>query len=147
MRRDLGPAALRDALRRAEALDLPLQGFTLAGDRTDSELERLFLALCRRFGISPPETQVRIGPYRVDFLWREERLIAETDGYRYHRGSIAFEDDRARDNRLIELGYEVLRFTYSRVTTEAEAVAALVRSRLGRRIDDLPSAGDGNSSS
>jgi very-short-patch-repair endonuclease len=147
MRRELSPEALRRAVRRAEVLDLPLQGLTLAGDRTESELEWLFLALCRRFKIRRPETQVRVGRYRVDFLWRQERLIAETDGYRYHRGSIAFEDDRARDNRLVELGYEVLRFTYTNVTTEADAVAALLRSRLDRRIDDLPSVCDGNSSS
>jgi len=57
-------------------------------------------------------------------------LIVETDGYRYHRGSVAFEDDRARDNRLMALGYDVLRFTYWKVVNEPEAVAALVRIRL-----------------
>ena len=74
-----------------------------------------------------------VGPYRVDFLWPRARLIVETDGYRYHRGSISFEDDRARDNQLARLGYEVLRFTYRRVVEEPEAVADLVRSRLRDR--------------
>ena len=57
-------------------------------------------------------------------------MVVETDGYRHHRGWIAFEDDRARDNRLLELGFEVLRFTYRRVADEPEAVARLVRHRL-----------------
>jgi very-short-patch-repair endonuclease len=69
---------------------------------------------------------------RVDFLWPVERLIVETDSYRYHRGSLAFEDDHARDNRLMALGYDVLRFTYWRVVNEPDEVAALLRYRLAR---------------
>jgi hypothetical protein len=95
LRSELDEGELRNALRRGEFLRLPLDGFSLTGNATESELERIFLALCRRFRIQTPETQVRIDRYRVDFLWRAEKLIVETDGYRYHRGSVAFEDDRA----------------------------------------------------
>ncbi len=45
-------------------------------ERTRSDLERLFLSLCRKRGIRKPEANVEIGPYEVDFLWRAERLIA-----------------------------------------------------------------------
>ena len=133
LRNVLGDAALRDALRRADFLNLPLDGFRLGEDPGDSELERMFLVICRRFRIRTPETQVGIGPFRVDFLWRPERLIVETDGYGSHGGSIAFEDDRARDNRLAELGYEVRRFTHRQLTAEPAGVARLIRSRLAAR--------------
>jgi very-short-patch-repair endonuclease len=39
---------------------------------------------------------VRVGGFEVDFLWRERRLIVETDGFRHHRTRRAFERDRAR---------------------------------------------------
>ena len=47
----------------------------------------------------------------VDFFWPEQRLIVETDGRGTHLTPAAFERDRARDARLLALGYRVLRFT------------------------------------
>jgi len=80
--------------------------------------------------VPQPEVNVRIGRDRVDFLWRTQRLIVETDSYQYHRGSVAFEDDRARDNRLMAQAFDVLRFTYWRVVNEPDDVIAILRSRL-----------------
>ena len=40
----------------------------------------------------------------VDFLWRAERLIAETDGRETHFTLHAFESDRERDQRLTLAG-------------------------------------------
>ncbi len=126
----LSAGEFRLAVRQAEIRGLPIDARALVPDGTTSELERMFIGLCRRENLPIPETNVRIGRDRVDFLWRERRVVVETDGYRHHRGWIAFEDDRARDNRLLELGFEVLRFTYRRVADEPEAVARLVRHRL-----------------
>lgn len=119
---------VRHAIREAEFRGLPIDA--IGSDGTNSELERLFLRLCRRHGLQKPEPGVRIGPFTVDFLWRDRGLIVETDGYRGHRGRQAFEEDRARDNALMAMGYDVLRFTYRRVRYEPAAVAALVRARL-----------------
>jgi very-short-patch-repair endonuclease len=68
----------------------------------------------------------------VDFLWRERRLIVETDGYEHHRERAAFEGDRARDADLLLMGYEVVRFTYRQVLEEPERVAPILRALLGR---------------
>jgi very-short-patch-repair endonuclease len=106
----------RAAARQAGVLGLDIA--KNAGEespQTRSELEDRFLALCRRHHLPPPEVNVRIGPYVVDFLWREHGLVVELDGYRYHRGRIAFEDDRARDVELRLLGLHVVRFTYRQV--------------------------------
>lgn len=76
---------------------------------------------------------MRIGHFTVDFVWIDRRVIVETDGYRYHRGKAAFEDDRARDLELRALGYEVVRLSYRQVTEEPERVAAVLRGALRGR--------------
>jgi very-short-patch-repair endonuclease len=75
---------------------------------------------------------LRIGSLIVDFCWMDRRLIVETDGYRYHRGRAAFEDDRARDLRLHALGYEVLRLSHRQVFDESAEVAAVLHAALER---------------
>ena len=127
--RDLKPTVpdyvYRRALRQADYLGLPLE--ETPTDRTRSELERDFLRLCRRHRLPVPEVNVRIGPFTVDFLWPEVRLVVETDGYAAHRGRQAFEDDRARDLELRRRGYEVMRFTDSQINGQPAVVAGAIR--------------------
>ena len=73
---------------------------------------------------------MRVGPFTVDFLWRRERLIVETDGYRYHRGRANFEHDHERDAELATAGYEVLRFTWRQTLDHSEKVIEALRARL-----------------
>ena len=73
---------------------------------------------------------VRVGRFTVDFLWREQRLVVETDGYLAHRGRQAFRDDRSRELELGGLGFRVLRFSDEQVGERAGAVAAAVRREL-----------------
>jgi very-short-patch-repair endonuclease len=120
---------LHAAIRQAEVLHLPI-GDGPEPDLTRSELERRFVWLCRRHRLPASEVNVPVGPYLVDFLWRERRLIAETDGYRFHRGRSAFEDDRARDVELKLQGYEVLRFTHRQVVEGASEVPHALRALL-----------------
>jgi very-short-patch-repair endonuclease len=87
-----------------------LRDLRWGADRTRSDLERLFLRICREHGIPKPEANVRIGPYEVDFLWRAERLVVEVDGWKYHSSRHAFEADRARDRDLGRRGFVVMRF-------------------------------------
>ncbi len=73
---------------------------------------------------------MRIGPRIVDFLWPKQRVVVETDGYRYHRGSQAFEDDHDRNLDLRTLNYDVVRLTYRQVTAAPERAAAVVAEAL-----------------
>jgi very-short-patch-repair endonuclease len=98
--------------------------------RARSDLEEDFFALVHRRRLPPPETNVKLGGWEVDFLWRE-RLVAETDSFLYHRGSVSFEDDHARDLDLRQLGFTVLRFTGRQVEHEPDRVAAVVAAALG----------------
>jgi very-short-patch-repair endonuclease len=101
---------------------------------TESELEALFLELCRDHHIPLPQCQFPVPPYRADFVWHDVGLIVETDGRDPHDGYIAFKDDRVRDRYLkAATGYEVIHFTYEEVVHEAATVAAEVRTWRARR--------------
>jgi very-short-patch-repair endonuclease len=117
--------------RQAEYLGLPL-GDRPEVDHTRSELEAKFLWLCRRHRLPSPEVNVRLGPYTVDFLWRDARLIVEVDGFRAHGGRQAFEDDRRRDMHLTASSYLIVRLTHRQITQEPTAVGSTLRRLLGR---------------
>jgi very-short-patch-repair endonuclease len=134
--RDLKRTLPRDqwqaALDRARSRGLDV-GSVVDEEPTRSALERKFLRLCRRHRIPAPEVNERIGAFVVDFLWADRRLIAEVDGYEFHRDRQAFEVDRARDAELTRRGYRVLRFTYRQVTREPSRVARTLRDLMVAR--------------
>lgn len=123
------PYLVRRARRQAELKGVWLE--RAEGRRSRSDLEEDFFALCRHHRLLLPETNVKIGRWEVDFLWREQRLVVETDSFLYHRGSVSFEDDHARDLDLRRQGYTVLRFTDKQIEEEPERVAADVARALG----------------
>jgi very-short-patch-repair endonuclease len=131
LRRVLSREQFARALREAEYLKLPI-GDAFKPDRTRTDLEGLFLALARRHRLPQPEVNVRVDRYRVDFLWREECLVVEVDGWESHRTRSVFEADRARDARLSVQGFTVLRFTWRQVEDHPRAVARTVREMLRR---------------
>lgn len=96
-------------------------------------LEDEGLALCRRFRIRSPETNARVLGYRVDFLWRRERLILEVDGRDSHAIAAGFAEDRVRDARLAAAGYQVLRLARFQIRRQAEESAATIAAMLSQR--------------
>ena len=89
---------------------------------------RLLLVLA---GLPRPQVQVPLHEVfaRADLYYPESRLVIEYDGAT-HRESLAA--DNRRQNRLIEAGYRVLRFTAADVFGEALAVVAIVRQAISR---------------
>ncbi|HET9154503.1 MAG TPA: DUF559 domain-containing protein [Solirubrobacterales bacterium] len=126
----VAPYLLRRARRQAELMNVRLRDAN--GRRARSGLEEDFYALLRnrRPDLPQPETNVKLGRHEVDFLWRSQRLVVETDSYLYHRGSISFEDDHVRDLDLRQRGYAVLRFTDTQIEEEPARVAADVAAAL-----------------
>jgi very-short-patch-repair endonuclease len=124
----LAPHLLRRAIRQAEHKGHHLEG--IESDHTRSDLETAFLELYRRHHIPPPEVNVKLGRWEVDFLWRSHHLVVEVDTWTYHRGSVSFEDDHARDLDLCAAGFTVLRFTDTQLEHEPARVVAVLREAL-----------------
>ncbi len=70
--------------------------------------------------------QVALGPYIVDFICREHRLIIEVDGGQ-HAESKA---DKVRDAYFAERGYQTLRFWSSEVLSNLDGVLASILDEL-----------------
>ena len=126
----LPPRLVRRAIRQAEFFGWGLGEIETDGTRSD--LERYFLRLCRRYRLPLPEVNVEIGGMTVDFLWRAQCLVVETDSYATHGGTVAFEDDHDRDLRLRRLGYAVHRFTERQLEVKPDEVIEDVVRALGQ---------------
>jgi very-short-patch-repair endonuclease len=101
--------------------------------RTRSGGEQAMLRLIRAAGLPAPRTNVLVAGFKADFLWPEQRLIVEVDGYPAHSARAAFERDHRRDIVHKNAGYEVLRFTARQLEQEPLLVVAAVVRALDRR--------------
>jgi very-short-patch-repair endonuclease len=90
--------------------------------RVRSVLEAVLLSLIVTHGLPRPlcNHKLRVGgrEIEVDFLWPEQRLVVESDGYATHGTKAAFERDPRRDQDLLLSGYRVARFTWDQVERE-----------------------------
>ncbi len=67
--------------------------------------------------------QQPIGPYIVDFVCFEKRLIIEVDGGQHAQ---QLEDDLARTEWLRSQGFQVLRFWNNQILREIDSVKAAI---------------------
>jgi very-short-patch-repair endonuclease len=99
----------------------------------DSAPERRIRDLLVRAGLPAPTMQhrVRMGRkvVRIDLCYPEQKIAIEYDGWEWHSGRRAFDDDRARANELVVLGFSVLRFTS---TSSDQIVVDTVRAAIER---------------
>ncbi len=65
-----------------------------------------------------------------DFVWPDQRLIVELDGYATHGTRHCFEADRARDRALQVAGWRVIRITWLQLRDEPRQLAADLRGLL-----------------
>ncbi len=130
-RGDLPMLVRRSRGRPGAAFMRELVGLWVPGlDRIKSVLEGMFLlgwcASDRRI----PEVNVKVGRWEVDFLWRQERLVVETDGHAFHDHEIARGRDARKDAWLRSQGLTVLRFSYRDVDQEMKRVCETTRACL-----------------
>jgi very-short-patch-repair endonuclease len=97
---------------------------------TRTKAERLMLRLIRAAQLPRPLTDVKLCGYTADFLWREQGLIIEVDGYQFHSDPRAFERDRKRDQVHVAAGYRVIRVTWAQMRDEPMAVIARIAQAL-----------------
>lgn len=106
---------------------------------SDSTLETLLYQLIADSGLPLPETQyrprwLRHQNGRVDFVYREHRLVIEGDSVKHHGTPEHFQKDRERDNAAQLAGWRILRFTWHDITKRPEYVIATIRSALSAPI-------------
>jgi len=119
-----GVARLRNVLARGDlGCDVPASG-----------LETRYRELCAQAGLPKPEINryILLGDeyHRVDFLWRRERVVIETDGNRYHSTGWQRARDHNRDALLTQHGYRHARITEDTITDDPIQAIATARSLL-----------------
>jgi very-short-patch-repair endonuclease len=81
--------------------------------------------------------QIPLGPYIVDFVCREQRLIVELDGSQHAENT----HDERRTEWLNQQGYSVLRFWNAEVLQERSAVLdtilAILQGQIVERCDAI----------
>jgi very-short-patch-repair endonuclease len=104
--------------------------------RSQTALERRFLALVRAADLPQPRSQQRLGRYRVDFFWPDLGLVVEADSLRHHRTAAEQATDITRDQAHVRAGLRTLRFTHRQVFHQPGYVREVLADtvlRLARR--------------
>ncbi|MEV0155328.1 hypothetical protein AB0H57_16515 [Micromonospora sp. NPDC050686] len=108
-----------------------------ADGRAQSPLETRTRLRCVDGGVAPDVLQLEVRDddgYLLgigDLGWRGARVIAEADGRDPHGSLQALYEDRVRQNRLVNAGWTVLRFTWSD-TLRPDYIPETVRRALRR---------------
>jgi len=133
---------LRDALGRkgrngTGVVREILTARSLLGGTEESLLEKRFHDLVRRHDLPLPAMQHEVwdaGRFvaRIDAAYPEAKLAIEVDGYLAHSAPEEFQRDRTRQNRLVALGWTVLRFTWDDVVRRPHEVARAIHETLRR---------------
>jgi len=121
-----------------------LRTIELAEPATESVMETRLRLLLVIAGLPRPQAQVSLydeaGHFlaRPDFYYPLQRLALEYDGA-YHRENLT--RDNRRQNRMVDAGYRLLRFSAADVLSAPESIVALVRSALSAGTRQVNHAG------
>lgn len=92
---------------------------------------RVFL---RRWGFDPPETQVTIiaggSAFDVDFLYREQMVVIETDGMAKYKTEKDLRKQFHRDRLLRDAGYKVVHVTWDEAFRQPGVVISRIKKAL-----------------
>jgi very-short-patch-repair endonuclease len=124
---DLRPADIERTLRRGHPgsanLRAALAAHAPGHGEARSQLERRFRRLLIRRGIELPLRNEELGPWTVDCLWPDRRVVVELDGRQHQRPRQADSDDD-RDLWLRRHGYVARRYGTRQVDDRPDDVVA-----------------------
>lgn len=112
--------------------DAAHRAIAFADARSESPLESLGRVRFAEQGLPPPDLQLLIadeeGPFaRVDQAWEEHRAVAEADGALKYATPADLFSEKRREDRLRDLGWEVVRYTWDDALRRPDLLAARVR--------------------
>jgi very-short-patch-repair endonuclease len=119
----LGDARGWPGVRAARAV------LAMADPRAESPLESLTRLVLHEDGFPPPELQQYIGDYRVDMLFRAQRLVLEIDGLEKYSEDEPRREKR-RERRLRALDHRVERVTWDDVVVNWPETRRWLRAAL-----------------
>jgi very-short-patch-repair endonuclease len=131
--------ALRAPRRRGCSVVLELL------DQRDPELlntrsiwEARVLRMVRAAGLPRPRSNYRVhvgGRNRsIDFAWPAERVAAEFDGFVPHSTRRVFDDDRVRQNDLVDDDWLLFRLTKTALEADASRAFAPIARAIAKRL-------------
>ena len=95
-----------------------------------SVLEREFLKVLKQLGLPLPDTNVKVGKYRVDCRWVDLNVTIELVSYRFHNSKYAWDQDHDREREARRRGDEWRRFTYDDVFKDQAYMLGELRKLL-----------------
>ncbi len=105
------------------------------GIKIRSRMEAKLLPLLSEAGLPIPQTNAKLRlagkVYEVDFLWRERKLVVETDGGRFHDNPAAGGRDSRRNRALAAAGYRLPRLGWEDLRDRPEATMREIARLLG----------------
>ncbi len=101
-----------------------------ADDGARSEAERRLVRLLRKVGITGWYTNYPVGGYKVDVGFPDVKVAIEVDGLAYHSEPDDFHGDRVRQNNIMLMGWQVLRFTWIDLMEYPDRVIASIRAAI-----------------
>jgi very-short-patch-repair endonuclease len=99
---------------------------------TRSEAERILRRVLRQAGLPQPQTNIKVGPFEVDFLWPEHGVAIELDSWQFHGHRRAFERDRRKGLALQAAGLDLIRLSALQIRDESFPVIAQIARALDR---------------
>ncbi|MBS1679204.1 MAG: DUF559 domain-containing protein [Actinobacteria bacterium] len=104
------------------------------GIKIRSRMEAKLLPLLTEAALPIPETNAKLRlagkVYEVDFLWRAQKLVVETDGSRFHDNPAAGARDSARNRALADAGYRLPRLGWEDLRDRPEETMRQIRQLL-----------------
>lgn len=130
--------ALLDRFARCPGIYQARQIIQRADPRAESPLESYSRLMFEQQSLPAPESQVEIYDpsgrlvARVDFLWRAMNTVGEADGrLKYAVGDVVYREKR-REDMLRDLGFEVVRWTFTDVRHSPRGTADRIRAAFQR---------------
>ena len=101
-----------------------------ASDGARSGAERLLVSLLGTAGITGWRANYPVGAYKIDVAFPKQKVAIEVDGFAFHSTADDFHADRVRQNNIMLLGWQVLRFTWLDLTEYPERVITVIRNAI-----------------